>query len=247
MSFLVKDKVALVTGANRGIGRAIVESLVAHGIKKVYMAVRNPESTTDLAQKFGDKLLAVAVDIGDANSIKSLAAVASDVQLVVNNAGVLKMTNPLSAEFESDFNYELSVNTLGLVRMARAFSPILEANGGGAFVQLNSIASITNFTDLTSYCASKAAAYSITQGLRDMWKEKNIKVLSVHPGPIDTDMARGAGFEGHPVEQVSEGIVAALARGDFHLFPDETAAEVGVAYKSFADSIVNAQPVANPV
>mgnify|MGYP003683098115 CR=1 FL=1 len=240
MSLSIKNKVALVTGANRGIGKAIVETFLAQGASKVYLAVRNPESTTELARTYGDKVVTLPVDLSDAASVSELARHATDVQVVVNNAGVLEIADPLSDNVEEALAAEMTVNVLGLIRVAKAFAPILEANGGGALVQLNSVASITNFTEFTTYSASKAASYSITQGLRDKLSVKGIQVLSVHPGPIDTDMAAKAGLEGDPASSVSEGVVAALENGDFHLFPDTTAKEIWGAYQSFADAVITA-------
>lgn len=241
MSIEIKDKITLVTGANRGIGAAIVTSFVKHGAKKVYAAVRDVKKAEALVEKFGDVVVPVVVDLSKAETIKELAETANDVEIVVNNAGVLRSAEPLSDNVEEDLNYELNVNVFGLLRMAKAFIPVLENNGGGAFVQLNSVASIKNFTPITTYSASKAAAYSITQGLRNTVPD-NISILSVHPGPILTDMAKDAGMEemGAPAESVSEGIVSALQAGDFHLFPDVMAKDFEAAYKSYADSFIAA-------
>ncbi len=242
MSIKIKDKVTLVTGANRGIGSAIVESFVKHGAKKVYAAVRDVQKATALVEKFGSVIVPVSVDLSKPETIKELAKIANDVDIVVNNAGVLESAEPLSENVETAFNYELTINVFGLLRMANAFIPVLEKNGGGAFVQLNSVASIKNFTPFTTYSASKAAAYSITQGLRDT-TPKNISILSVHPGPILTDMAKDAGMEemGSPVESVSEGIVTTLQAGNFHLFPDAMAKDFEAAYKSYSDSFIEAE------
>jgi NAD(P)-dependent dehydrogenase (short-subunit alcohol dehydrogenase family) len=240
MSLSIENKIALVTGANRGIGKAIVESFLEHGAKKVYLAVRNPESTRELAQKYGDKVVTLQVDVADADSIKNLAEHAKDVNVVVNNAGVLEIADPLSSNVEEALTKELNINVFGLIRIAKAFAPILEANSG-ALVQLNSVASIKNFTGFSTYSASKAAAYSLTQGLRDQLAPKSITVLSVHPGPIATDMGKKAGFEvADPSSSVSEGIVASLKAGDFHLFPDTVAKQFEGAYQGFADAIINA-------
>ena len=241
MSFSIEGKVALVTGANRGIGKAIVEAFIAQGVSKVYLAVRNPESTVALAQQYGDKVVTLTLDVGDATSIKQAAAQAADVDVVVNNAGVLEVAAPLADDAEAALTHEMNINVYGLMRVAQAFAPILAEKKQAAFVQLNSVASIKNFTPFTTYSASKAAAYSITQGLRDTFLPLGIQVLSVHPGPIKTDMADKAGFEeSDPASSVADGIIAALASGDFHVFPDSMAKNVQAAYQGFADAVINA-------
>ncbi|MDP5029828.1 SDR family oxidoreductase [Paraglaciecola sp.] len=241
MRFLIKDKVALVTGANRGIGKAIVESFISHGAKKVYLAVRDPKSTAELSEQYGNKVVTLTLDAGDAESITLAASQATDVDVVVNNAGVLEVASPLSDNVEEALAHEFKVNVLGLIRVANAFAPALKTKESAAFVQLNSVASIVNFTPFTTYSASKAASYSVTQGLRDELSPFGVQVLSVHPGPINTDMASKAGFEtSDTVESVSEGIVKALADGKFHLFPDAMAKQIQGAYQSFSDAIITA-------
>lgn len=241
MSISVKNKVALVTGANRGIGKAIVESFLNHGAKKVYLAVRNPESTIDLHAQFGDKVVTLQADVSDKTSIRTLAQQAKDVDIVVNNAGIMRFASPLSDNVEEALTEELNVNAFGLLRVANAFADILETNKG-ALVQLNSIASLKTFGDISTYCASKAAAYALTQGLKEKLGQKGVSVLSVHPGPIATDMGASAGFDGAPAAaSVSEGIITALESGDFHLFPDELAKQFEAAYQSFADNIITAE------
>ena len=138
--------------------------------------------------------------------------------------------------------FELEANLFGLLHVAQAFTPVLKANGGGALVQLNSVVSMKCFPDFTTYCASKAAAYSVTQALYFMLKDQGTQVVSVHPGPIATDMASDAGFDEHcePPELVSEAIVATLKAGEFHCFPDTMAKQIGAAYTSFAENIVEA-------
>lgn len=241
MSFLIKDKVALITGANRGIGKAIVESFIQHGAKKVYLAVRDPNSTAALTELYGDKVVTIALDVGNAESIQQAALLAQDVEVVVNNAGVLEVADPLADNVEAALQHEFDINVLGLIRVAKAFTPILAKQKSAAFVQLNSVASIKNFTPFTTYSASKAASYSVTQGLKDVFAPMGIQVLSVHPGPIKTDMGDKAGFDiADSVESVSEGIVSALAAGEFHLFPDTVAQQFQGAYQGFSDAIITA-------
>lgn len=239
MGFEVKGCVALVTGANRGIGKAIVDSLIAHGAAKVYAAVRTPASADPLVEQYGDRVVPARIDLTQPHSIVTAAEQASDVTLVVNNAGVLRTSGPLDESAINDLNYEITVNVLGLLKMAQAFAPALKANGGGAFVQLNSIASVRAFPPFSTYCASKAAAYSLTQSLRSTLAEQGTAVLSVHPGPIETQMASDAGLEDtDPPSVVAEGMIESLKAGAFHLFPDKMAREVWAAYESFAKAVV---------
>ncbi len=238
--FDITGKIALVTGANRGIGKAIVKSLVAHGAKKVYAAVRTLASAQPLVEALGDSVHPLEMDLSKPDTIAAAATVATDVDLVINNAGVLTQTNALSSKVFDNLAYEFDVNVFGLIRVAQAFAPILKANGGGAFAQISSVASIKSFPGIDTYSASKAASYSITQGLRESLKEQGTIVLSVHPGPIATDMAAQAGMlEGtEPPAVVSEGIVAALKAGDVHLFPDALAQQFWDAYKGYAVPMV---------
>lgn len=242
MGIDVKGQVALVTGANRGIGRAIVDSLIAHGAAKVYAAVRDVASAAPLVAAHGSRIVPLELDLQQPATILAAARTASDVTIVINNAGVLRTATALDAGAIEALAYEIEVNVNGLLRMAQAFAPVLKKNGGGAFGQLNSVASVKAFPGFSTYCASKAAAYSLTQSLRELLAEQGTHVLSIHPGPIATDMANDAGLAqiAEPASLVGEGIVAALKAGDFHLWPDTMAKQVGGAYADFARNVVEA-------
>ena len=240
----VQGKAALVTGANRGIGKAIAVEFIQQGAAKVYLAVRNTDSVKPLLQQYGDKVAVIELDVADAASISRAAQIAEDVQIVVNNAGVLKNATALDPAAIEALDFQMQINVVGLMRMAQAFAPVLKQNGGGAFVQMNSIASLRAFPEFVTYAASKAAAYSITQALQSQLAEQGTAVVSVHPGPIKTDMAADAGFEdiADPPEVVAQAIVAALRAGEFHVFPDTMAKELWAAYQGFAEQIIEAQP-----
>ena len=238
MSISIKNKIALVTGANRGIGKAITETFLEHGAKKVYLAVRDTSSTKELEDKYGDRVVTVRADVSDTQSIQKLAEQTKDVEIVVNNAGVGRPCSTLADDVEQSLTDQLEVNAFGLLRVANAFAETL-VNNKGALVQLNSVASIKNFPHLSTYSASKAASYSLTQGLRSELEPKGVSILSVHPGPVDTDMGEAAGFEdGASTSVIAKGIVNALQAGDFHLFPDEMAKQFESAYQNFSEKIV---------
>ena len=162
MAFSVSNSVALVSGANRGIGRSVVEALLERGAKKVYAGVRKLESLGDL----GDGVVGVEFDITNSDQLKAAAETASDTNLLINNAGIvagrigLSITDPDSL---SAARNEMDVNFHGTLSASQAFAPILAANGGGTLVNLVSVAGIVNFPLLVTYSASKAALHSLTQ------------------------------------------------------------------------------------
>jgi NAD(P)-dependent dehydrogenase (short-subunit alcohol dehydrogenase family) len=199
-----------------------------------------------MVAEHGERVVPLRIDVTAPSSVQAAATTASDVQVVVNNAGVLAVASPLEAGAKEALDREMAVNVHGLLHMAQAFAPVLKANGGGVFVQMNSVASMKNFAGFSTYSASKAAAYSITQGLRELLGAQGTRVLSVHPGPIATDMAVSAGLDGiaEPAELVPQAILAALAAGEFHVYPDSMAQQIGGAYAGFARDIVEADLMA---
>lgn len=249
MPFEVQHKTVLVTGANRGIGRAIVEEALTRGAAKVYAAVRKLDSAKELVEQFGERVVPIEIDLEDPQTIAAAANTATDVDVVVNNAGVLKTATAVDPGAIEALKYEMEVNVYGLIRMAQAFAPALKANGGGALVQLNSVASVRGFPDFATYCASKAASYSITQGLRESLRDQQTLVVSVHPGPIQTDMANSAGLGeiAEPPSLVAKAIFDAIAAGNFHVWPDSLAKQISAAYQDFADSIIEGQTTEAPV
>jgi len=239
MNFDINGKVALVTGANRGIGKVITETLLDRDARKVYAAVRDTDSAAPLVDQYGsDRVVPIELDLTKPDTIDAAAASATDVHLVINNAGVLTQCPVIHDDAEQHLCQEFDVNVLGLLRMANAFAPVLKENGGGAFVQLNSVASIRATNMIGTYSASKAASYSITQCLREQLAEQNTQLLSVHPGPIETDMTDEMSFDKDSPETVAQGIVDALQAGDFHMFPDKMAKQIWAAYESFGKGVV---------
>jgi NAD(P)-dependent dehydrogenase (short-subunit alcohol dehydrogenase family) len=215
----IKGSVALVTGANRGIGKAIVAELRARGAAKIYAGVRDPGSITD------PDLIPIALDITDPDQIAAAARLAADVDLVVNNAGIGVPSTPLTASLDTA-RAELETNYLGLISMTEAFAPVLKANGGGAFVNVLSVVSWVAMPHLTTYSASKAAAWSYSNAARIELAGQGTEVVGVHVGYVDTDLVRE--LEGDKVapEQVAVAALDALAAGEPEALVDDLARSV---------------------
>jgi NAD(P)-dependent dehydrogenase (short-subunit alcohol dehydrogenase family) len=198
----IQDSTVLVTGANRGIGKAFADALLDRGATKVYAAVR------DVATIGDPRLVPIQLDVTNADRVAAVARELGDVQVVVNNAGVLHVSVPLSASLETA-RVELETNYLSLVSMTQAFAPVLERNGGGAFINVLSVFSWIATPLITTYSASKAAAWSFTNAAR-IERRQGTQVIGVHAGPVDTDMAAAFDLEKIPPATVATSALDAL-------------------------------------
>lgn len=234
MAFSIAGKIALVTGANRGIGAAIVDALVAAGAKQVYAAARNLSDLAPLVGRHGGRVSALALDVTDASQVAAAVSSAPDVQLLVNNAGVAAMmggpfTDPQWLEAGRK---EMDVNYFGTFSVSQAFAPVLARNGGGAIVNLASVASLTNFPMLLAYSVSKAATHSLTQATRMLLAAQGTQVYGVYPGPIDTRMAENIEMPKTSPAECARAIVAGIENGTEDIFPDAMSQGMGAAYLS---------------
>lgn len=215
----IEGSVALVTGANRGIGKAFTEELLARGAAKVYAAVRNTSTIED------PRLTPVQLDMTDSDRVGAVAAELGDVEIVVNNAGIGISASALSASLD-DARAELEVNYLGLVSSTQAFAPVLAANGGGAFINVLSVVSWVAAPTLASYSASKAAAWAYTNAARIELKRQGTHVVGVHVGPVDTDLAAGLEGDKVPPLVVAQSALDALQTGNPEAVVDELSRNV---------------------
>jgi len=221
----LKDTVALVTGANRGIGAAFVSGLLAAGAKRVYAAARDPQTLAGLAQSDA-RVVPIALDISDDTSVQEAAARLGDVDLVVNNAGVLLGGRLIAAADLSAARQEMEVNYFGLLRMSRAFAPILAANGGGTLINVLSILSRVASPAGGGYSASKAAALSLTQAVRAELQAQGTRVIGVLPGFVDTAMAEGVTAPKIQPSEVVRATLDALLTDQDEVYPGEQASQV---------------------
>ena len=209
----ISGSVALVTGANRGLGLAFSRELVRRGAAKVYGAARNPAAVTEPG------VLPVALDITDGDQVERVAAQCADVSLLVNNAGVLRYSTFTSAPDPDAARQEMETNYFGTLRMCRAFAPVLAAAGGGAIVNMLSVTSFfTNPFD-ASYGASKAAEWSLTNGVRLELHHQGTLVVAVHAGFIDTEMAALTDAPKISPESVAAQVFDAVEAGQVEAWP----------------------------
>lgn len=212
----IDNATILVSGANRGIGRAIVAELLKHKIKKIYATARRIE---DLPQ-FGDaRVVPVKLDITDRAQIQQAVALASDVDVLINNAGVLSFTGVAEGDPEM-LKHDMDVNYFGTLQVIRAFVPVLTAKNGGAIANVISVVGLASMAGIAGYSASKAALYSATQALRTELKAKKIAVHGIFPGPIDTDMARGFDMPKTSAAETAANIVQGIIANQEDIFPD---------------------------
>jgi NAD(P)-dependent dehydrogenase (short-subunit alcohol dehydrogenase family) len=218
----IEGSTALVTGANRGIGKALAEELLTRGAAKVYAGVRDARSVTD------PRLVPVELDVTDAEQVAAVAKELTDVDIVVNNAGVGSAATPLRATLD-DARAELEVNYLGLISTTQAFAPTVAANGGGAFVNVLSVASWVGTPILATYAASKSAAWGWTNAARVELKRQGTQVLGVHVGFVDTDLTAGLDVDKVAPATVATSVIDALEAGESEVLVDDFSRSVKAA------------------
>jgi len=222
----IQGSIALVTGANRGLGKALVSALLEAGAAKAYAAAR--DERTVFAD--GSRVVPLTLDVTKPEQIAAAVRTAGDVTLLINNAGALNSFNVLTSS-QADLDADFGVQVHGTLGVIRAFLPVLErAAGGATIVNVLSLTSLASFPPLGGYSASKAAAYSMTQALRPELKQKQIEILAVLPGPIDTDMVKDLPMPKTSPADTAKELLAGIARGDEEIFPDPMAQQMGALW-----------------
>jgi NAD(P)-dependent dehydrogenase (short-subunit alcohol dehydrogenase family) len=221
----IHGSVVLVTGGNRGIGAEFVRQLKQRGAAKIYVAARNIDSVKV------DGVEVIALDVTDDAQVQAAAAQAGDVQVLINNAGATFNQTLLDGDLDT-IRREVETNFFGPLKLIRAFAPVLAANGGGAVLNVLSAVSWISFPGATVYAASKAAAWSMTDGARIELAAQGTQVTGLHMGLVDTDMT--AGFE---LEKIAPAVVVTAAldgieAGATEVLADDTARQAKASLAS---------------
>ncbi|HCX82607.1 MAG: short-chain dehydrogenase [Curvibacter sp. RIFCSPHIGHO2_12_FULL_63_18] len=210
----IENSVVLVTGANRGIGLAFAQALLARGARKVYAAARNPATVTLPGVQ------ALQLDVTNPQEIAAAVQRASDVTLVINNAGIAQPGGFLAADSDAVTRRIFETNVFGVLNMSKAFAPVLKANGGGALLNVLSIASWVNGGELAAYSASKSAAWSLTNALRHELAAQQTQVVGLHMAYVDTDLTRGFEVPKSSAEDIVQRALDGLEEGADEVLAD---------------------------
>jgi NAD(P)-dependent dehydrogenase (short-subunit alcohol dehydrogenase family) len=216
----LQDAIVIITGANRGIGFSFAEAALARGARKVYAGARDPTSITTPG------LIPLRLDVTSDEDVANAARICGDATLVVNNAGIAYSGGILNPEANEAARAQFETNIFGIIRMTQAFAPVLARNGGGAFLNVLSAASWINSGAMTAYAVSKAAAWSLTNGLRNELRQQKTQVLGLHVGFVDTGLARGLDVLKVSPQSVAAAAFDALEAGASEVLADERARTV---------------------
>ena len=219
----IGGSVALVTGANRGLGKAYVEALRAAGAARIYAGARQPSDAID------SRVIPIRLDVTSQADVESAAQLCQDVNILINNAGVMLKSPMLAENSDVSMRREMEVNVFGVLAMIRAFAPILTKNGGGAIANMLSVVSWYTFPFNATYCASKHAALAVTDAARIQLRGQGIHVVGVYAGFIDTDMAAELADANAPKtspRQVADRTLEGIANGIDHVRADARSEEL---------------------
>jgi NAD(P)-dependent dehydrogenase (short-subunit alcohol dehydrogenase family) len=210
----IENAVVLVTGANRGIGRSFTQALLQRGARKVYATARNL-STLDQAG-----VHPLQLDVTRGEDAAAAAMQASDVTLVINNAGIAEAGGFLSPDGTAMTRRIFETNFYGVLNVSKAFAPVLKANGGGALLNVLSIASWASGEHLAAYSASKSAAWSLTNALRQELATQKTHVMGLHMAYVDTDLTKGLDAPKSSAEEIVRMALDGLEEGAQEVLAD---------------------------
>jgi len=218
----IAQKTVLITGANRGIGRALVQEALQRGAKRVYAGTRGTLDITD------ERVTPLMLDVTDAEQIEQAVRQVSSLDVLINNSGIAPYDDLSDLAV---IEQALAVNFFGLYRVSRAFLPMLKRSKG-AMVNNLSLMALAPLPLTPSYATSKAAALSMTQSLRALLASEGVKVHGVFLGPVDTDMTRGFEIPKASPQSVAQGIFNGLEDEEEDIFPDPASQSISAGWRS---------------
>ncbi len=221
----ISDSTILITGANRGIGLALVEKSLEKGAAKVYATYRSEENRSVL-EELGRRVVPVHLDLADQSTIAQLSQSAPSLNLLINNAGIFTGTNLLE-NTEGQLRDDLETNLFGTLAVTKALLPSLRKEGSAAIANVSSIAALAAMPSFGGYSVSKAALHSMTQAIRGKLKVDGISVHGIYPGPVATRLTEDFEMETAPAPVVAEKILEGIENGVEEIFPDAMTEQVG--------------------
>jgi NAD(P)-dependent dehydrogenase (short-subunit alcohol dehydrogenase family) len=230
----INDKTILITGANRGLGRALVEEALRRGAKRVYAGMRVTLAHSD------ERVTPLALDVTNATQIQEAVGKIESLDVLINNAGVA-FNDDLSDR--TAIEQHLAVNLFGTYGVTQAFLPLL-TRSRGAIVNVLSLASLAALPIQPAYSISKAAAFSLTQSLRALLAGQGVKVHAVQLGPVDTDMTRDLDIPKASPESVARGIFDGVEKEEEDIFPDPMSESMAESWRSSAAKALERQMAA---
>jgi NAD(P)-dependent dehydrogenase (short-subunit alcohol dehydrogenase family) len=220
----IDGKIILITGANRGIGRALVEEALRRGARQVYAGTRAPLAHSDR------RVTPLTLDVTNATQIREAVGQIKALDVLINNAGVYSLHGDDFSD-RSLLERFLAVNLLGTHDVTQAFLPLL-SRSRGAIVNVLSVASFAGVPFTPAYAISKAAAFSMTQSLRTLLAARGVSVHGVFPGPVDTDMTRGLEMPKASAESVARATFDGAEKGEEDILPDPVSASLAESWRS---------------
>jgi NAD(P)-dependent dehydrogenase (short-subunit alcohol dehydrogenase family) len=212
----IQNATALVTGANRGLGREFTRQLLARGARRVYGAARDPR-TIDI-----EGVIPITLDVTDPDAVQDAVTAAPDVDLLVNNAGIATLQPVLTGDLDI-IRGDVETNVFGTLNVTRGFAPVLARNGGGAVVTVLSAASWYAVPGNAAYSVSKAAAWNLNNAFRVEMADQGTQVLGAHVGLVDTDMSAGWDFPKISAEAFVSAVLDGLTAGEIEVVADDFA------------------------
>src|SRR6266700_3348690 len=222
LTMTIADRAVLVTGANRGIGQALVEEALRRGAKRVYAGTRQPLAHLD------GRVTPVTLDVTNAAQIQEAVERVESLDVLINNAGVAIYDDLSNLDV---IEQHLAVNFLGLLKVTHAFLPLLKRSKG-AIVNNLSMAALAPLPIIPAYSISKAAAFNATQSLRALLAGQGVTVHAVVLGPVDTDMNRGFEIPKVSTESAAMGIFDGLEKGEKEIFPDPASKSIAEGWRT---------------